>query len=833
MPSDIHLRLTRQSMNFFKGRVNESLGLKRIRTPSALRWIAVALATAFGYFFATQLGFAFKFQPHAISVFWPANAVVLAALLLTPIRIWGLIILFLFPAHLAVQWQHDVPWPMLLSWYVSNSFESLLGAAAMRLFTGERVHLSRLRDICIFYLCGALPSVFISSLIDSAFVELNGLGNDYWELVSLWFLSNFFASIAVVPVIVTWSTRFTYPLEFSKKVFETIALAFALFGVTFISFCQLDESIVSVPACLCLPLPIFLWAAARFGVRGVSTTILAVAIFATWASIHRRGPFTSGSPQENALSIQTFFTLLSLILVPMAAVFSEKKQFSQALHASEQRYRMVVETQPDMLCRCLADTTLTFVNDAWCRFFGRSREELIGRKILDFIPSSSHEYFLCHFAKTIVKKQPVSWQCNRLSTGRNPSWRQWMVHPIISDDGHIREIQATARDITELKCAEEALRESEERYRGVVEAQPDLVSRYLLDSTLIFANQSFFNFFEASRKQLIGRKLIDILPSETREKFVESIKSVSSRGKPFIWEFPLRGPDDHIHWQQWISCAITNSAGQITAIQSVGRDITSQKQAEEATRNLAHVSRLVTIGELTAIIVHEVSQPLNAILLNVSSGEKLLRHDPVPINELLSLLADIRHDSHRAVEAVRRVRAFSRKNEMEKIFVHPHTLIEDVLRLLSGEILRRHIQVHIRLGADVPIVLADPFGLQQVILNLIVNAMDAVHEVPEKDRSVWIDLGRKGEEVVVSVKDNGHGIRPEFSTRIFESFFTTKREGLGLGLSISRSIIQAHGGSLWAENNIGGGATFSFVLPIKSPTDRPPEKPPDSASSTS
>lgn len=803
-------------MNFFSGRIGESFGLKGSNA-SALRWVAVAFVTSLGYFFATKLGFAFKFHPYPVSVFWPANAVVLAALLLAPVHVWWLILLFIFPAHLAVQSQHDVPWPMLLSWYLSNSFESVIGAAATRMLANDKVRFDHLRGICLFYLCGALPSVFASSLLDSAFVDLNSLGDDnFWDVCSIRFFSNFFASITVVPVIVTWSAGFTYPFKYSKKTFEAFALILSLVGVTFISFSQIEGGVVAVPVSLCLPLPIFLWAAARFGVRGISTAILGVAIFATFASIHQRGPFTSGSPQQNALSIQTFFTLLSVILVPMAAVLTEKRLVSEALRDSEQRYRMVVETQPDLLCRCLPDSTLTFVNDAWCRFFGRPREQLIGRKILDFLPANIHERVLLHFAATLVKRASTVWECDGLSVGRNEGWQQWMLHPIISDDGHIRKIQGVGRDITELKRTEEALRESEERYRGIVEAQPDLVARYLPDLTLIFANQSFYNFFAGSRRQLIGRKLTEILPSEVSEKFRESTKFIPSPQPPLVWESALRGPAGNIQWQQWISCAITNSAGRVTAIQAVGRDITGKKQAEEAMGKLAHVSRLATIGELTAIIAHEVSQPLNAILTNVASGEKLLLQNPPSLSNVLAVLADIRHDNHRAVEAVRRVRAFAKKTEFEKLPVHLHVLIEDVLHLVSGEILRRHIRVDARLDTDVPAVLGDKIGLQQVLLNLVVNAMDAVSAVSQNERSLWISARRRGDkEVIVSVRDSGPGILPEFFERLFESFATSKRDGLGLGLSISRSIIQAHGGSLWAENNQDRGATFCFTVPVR------------------
>ena len=152
---------------------------------------------------------------------------------------------------------------------------------------------------------------------------------------------------------------------------------------------------------------------------------------------------------------------------------------------------------------------------------------------------------------------------------------------------------------------------------------------------------------------------------------------------------------------------------------------------------------------------------------------------------------------------------------MEKRVVHLNTLIEDVLRLLSGEIMRRHIQIHARLGADLPPYSGDQLGLQQVILNLVVNALDAVKLSPRR-RTVHLGQRRsEGEQVIISVKDSGRGIPDEFFDRVFESFFTTKPEGLGLRLSISRSIIQAHSGYLWAENNKDRGAAFWHVCRSK------------------
>ena len=801
-------------MNSPFGRDGGHLGARTGATPPVLRWIAISLAASIGYFLGARLGFEYKFHPHPVSVMWPANAILLSVLLLTPVRVWWLIILMTFPAHLLVQGQGSVPFPMQLCWFISNCFEAVTGALATRIFTGDKVNFNRFRDLCVFYVCGALASVFMSSFLDSAFVVLNSWqSDDFWEIWRMRFFSNLFASVTIVPFLVTWKTDF--PTKLSRKSLEALMLALGLVFVNFLCFYWLNGDIQLLPMGLLLPLPFFLWAAVRFGVRGASAAILATEIFVIWNSVHSLGPFNNGTPEHNALSIQTFFTLLAVILLPLATVLRERSRVSERLHASEEQYRIVVETQSELLCRCFADTTLTFVNDSWCRFFGRPREQLIGKRILDLVPEEIHERILCHFARAIVHCRPVLFECKALASHPQVGWQHWALHPIASGDGHIREIQAIGRDITERKRAEEALRESEERYREVVESQADLVSRYLPDATLTFVNQAFCRFFDRSREQLVGQRLTDLLPPEARMKLVDSIAAAMSKRQPASWEHALRDSGGKTRWQQWTNYPVIDGDGQIATIQAIGRDFTDRKQAEETKQKLAHVSRLATIGELTAIIAHEVSQPLAAILINLDATEKLLQMKPLEMEAVRSALADIRHDNLRATEAVRRIRAFSKRNETEMQIVHLNSLIEDVLQLVNGDAMRRHVRVHTHFDVNVPEVLGDRIGLQQVILNLVVNGMDAVADLPANERSIWVDTSRKNHEVVIRVKDLGHGIAKEVFSRVFESFFTTKREGIGLGLSISRSIIEAHGGAIWAENNHDRGATFCVTLPVR------------------
>ena len=229
---------------------------------------------------------------------------------------------------------------------------------------------------------------------------------------------------------------------------------------------------------------------------------------------------------------------------------------------------------------------------------------------------------------------------------------------------------------------------------------------------------------------------------------------------------------------------------------------------------LAHAGRLATMGELTASIAHEVNQPLGAILANVDAAEMLLESDNVRLEDVRQILADVRKDDLRANEVIRRLRALLGKQEMVREPVDLNDAVAEVLRLLDAEARRRQVELVTELDPARPKVLGDRVHLQQVLLNLVVNAMDAMADTHISQRRVTVRtaLGPGG-NVEVAVSDRGHGIAPERLPKLFDSFFTTKDRGMGLGLSIVRSIVEAHGGRIWAEANEAGGATFRFTVP--------------------
>ena len=247
------------------------------------------------------------------------------------------------------------------------------------------------------------------------------------------------------------------------------------------------------------------------------------------------------------------------------------------------------------------------------------------------------------------------------------------------------------------------------------------------------------------------------------------------------------------------------------------QDITGRKQAEQEQyilrRQLTHVSRLTTAGELTAALAHEISQPLAAILANAQAARHILNDEKPDMDELHAILDDIISDDTRAREVIKRIRSLLRKESAKSGRMDINRVIEDALKLVERESRFRRITVRSALAQGLPPVTADPIQIGQVVVNLVLNAMDAIGEDSEPPRDVTVESRMNGEtEIVVSVRDTGKGIGEEALRSVFDPFYTTKEDGLGLGLAISRSIIESHGGRLSAADNPGRGATFSFSL---------------------
>ena len=285
--------------------------------------------------------------------------------------------------------------------------------------------------------------------------------------------------------------------------------------------------------------------------------------------------------------------------------------------------------------------------------------------------------------------------------------------------------------------------------------------------------------------------------------------SVIEFRQPTMWE----------RYRWWIVGALFIFVLQAVMIAGLLVQRMRRRRAEmELQRNreaLAHVARVATVGELTASVAHELNQPLAAILSNAEAAEMFLIAEPPALDEVREILADIRKDDQRASEVIRRMRSLLRKQELAPKSIEINDAVEEVLKLLSIDAGHRKVALNFEKTADLPRAWCDPVHLQQVVLNLVLNGMEAMAGMPEEQRQVVVRTGPGDNGTVkIAVADSGPGIPVDRLPKLFEPFFTTKQDGMGMGLSIARTIVEAHFGKIWAESNSEAGATFYFTMPV-------------------
>ena len=262
-----------------------------------------------------------------------------------------------------------------------------------------------------------------------------------------------------------------------------------------------------------------------------------------------------------------------------------------------------------------------------------------------------------------------------------------------------------------------------------------------------------------------------------------------------------------------------NGADKPNLVRGLSLDITARKQAEEEKQllqqEIAHVGRVSLMGQLASALAHEINQPLGAILRNAEAAELFLQNPLPDLNEIREILADIRKDDQRAADVIDRMRGLLKRRDLVKRSLDVRELVSNVITLVQFDAAARQIRLEVVMADDLPPIRGDVVHLQQVLLNLITNGMDALGETKRENPQIRVTAALDGQQTVeIAVSDTGNGISNDKFAHIFDPFFTTKANGMGMGLSISSTIIEAHNGRLWAENNKDGGATFRITLPI-------------------
>jgi two-component system sensor kinase FixL len=660
--------------------------------PSEVRGaIGPALVLVVAYYLGVKIGFAFTLEPNAVSLMWPPNAIVLAALLLSPQRHWGWLAAAILPVHLVVQLSGGVPLSMSLCWYVSNLTEALLGAWIIRELVNRTPRFDRVRDASVFLLGGALVAPVISSFMDAAFVAWVGwrYEGDYWGVWRMRLFSNVLATITFVPLIVSVGTASVDSLRDtlrSRGLEAALLLALLALISWFVFHRQYAPG--EYATFVYAPLPLIVWAAVRLGVGGVSSCIAVVALLSITGEMRGVGPFGRANPEEAVLSLQIFLIIAAGSFTLFAASLSE-----------------------------LQDARSTAL---------RRKESL------DLALSAA---------------RMGVWEWDVLA--ERFTWRMASQDPVR---------RVTTSELLEL-------------------VHPD-------DQALMSA---------AMHRVRQGEDVSEI---ECRFVRGENVRWIMGKGK--YLRKGVRRPRRVI---------------------GVWMDITGSKHREVRERSqraqLAHLSRVATLGELSGSLTHELSQPLSAILFNAQAGLRAMENDDPDMQEIVAILKDIVEADSHASEVIRRLRALFKRGTVQKERIDVRECIQAVLALEHSDLIVRSVATTVHLDADMPPVNVDPVQIQQVFLNLIVNACEAMTAIPVGRRALRITAFSEPETgtVHVAVCDSGPGI--ENPDKIFEPFFTTKTHGIGLGLTISRTIVGAHGGRLWATNNPSCGATLHVSVPVE------------------
>jgi PAS domain S-box-containing protein len=363
------------------------------------------------------------------------------------------------------------------------------------------------------------------------------------------------------------------------------------------------------------------------------------------------------------------------------------------------------------------------------------------------------------------------------------------------------------------------LRESERKYRGIFENALEGIVRLDRQGRLLDANPAVARLVGyATPAELLsavegpGRARL-FTPAQTDALF----ETLASRGEIASMELQLTRPDGDPIWVQ-LNARGVGGRGEAACLEGLLTDITARKQAETALlqtqAELAHATRVTTLGELAASIAHEINQPLAAIVADASASLNWLGTERPDLDRVREALAAVVKDGHRAADVVQRIRELARKSDPRKSWLDVNDVVRDVVPLVRTEVLRHGVSLRTELAAALPPVLGDRVQLQQVVLNLVMNGIEAMSAVEDRPRELSIQSRRHDDgQVVVAVKDSGVGLGAGGVDRLFDAFFTTKANGMGMGLSISRSIVEAHGGQLWASANANAGATFQLALP--------------------
>lgn len=497
------------------------------------------------------------------------------------------------------------------------------------------------------------------------------------------------------------------------------------------------------------------------------------------------------------------------------------KETKSALAASEENLRLIINSLPVLVWSARPDGSADFVNQSWLDYAGLPADSILEWGFLDLYHPDDIPEMVEIWKRDLEHSDHTQLKGRIRGRDGRYRWFYFSGRKLTDANGIVRwfgvniDIENLQYAENALRTSEAALRESEHKLNLIINTIPAMAWSCTPDGQLEYWNKIFIDFVGLPIEELQGFGFYRVFHPDDVERMRISWEEIVATKRPDPVDARIRRFDGEYRWFNLQQSPLLDAEGNVVRWYGVVVDIEDRKRAEESLRqsqsHLAQVTRVTTIGELAVSIAHEINQPLMAVVTNAGTCLRWLQEGHINLDQARLAAERVVNDGHRAGEIVASIRAMAQKSPVRMEKTDFKKAFGDVLFLLREELQSRGLQVVTDITPETVDVLGDRTQLQQVLLNLIMNGAEAMRRGADAVIKVGCALGNEG-EIEVSVSDTGQGIPPEQLDRVFEPFFTTKSDGIGIGLSICRSIIEAHGGRIWATTNHPSGSSFRFTL---------------------
>jgi PAS domain S-box-containing protein len=497
---------------------------------------------------------------------------------------------------------------------------------------------------------------------------------------------------------------------------------------------------------------------------------------------------------------------------------AERKLAEEKIRKAEREHRLTLDSIPTLAWRTRTDGFAEYLNKRWLDYTGLSLEQALGWEWQVAIHPEDLAGLVKSWREMLTSEKAVEVEARMRRFDGAYRWFLFRPEPLRDESGNVVRWYGTNTDIEDLKRAEGALRRSETYLEEAQRlSQTGSFGWKTASGDVVWSKETYLIMGVSQTVQPTIDIIVERTHPDDRARVQQEFDRAAHGGHEYDYEHRLLMPNGDIKHLHVRAHRVSYASGEQEIVGALV-DVTAARKAQEALHaaqaELAHASRVATLGELTASIAHEVNQPLAAVISNAAACLRWLDRGAPDLEEARRSVEWIIKDGNRASEVIQRVRALLNKVDTQKVLLDINGVVNEVVVLVQRELLSHRVSLRMELEPALPEVLADRVQLQQVVINLVMNSIEAMQPVADGPRELLIRSHRdEAQQVLVAVKDSGVGVSSENADRLFDAFFTTKSSGMGMGLSICRSIIEAHGGRLSAVDDDGPGATFQFVLP--------------------